>query len=66
MVEQKVPRFVYITPEEHVSLIGKSSRENVVHARFGGGRVWLDDVPGNAWIWPLLVQWRGLELSFDY
>jgi hypothetical protein len=57
---------VYITPEEHVSLIGKSSRENVVHARFGGGRVWLENVPGNSWIWPLLSEWRGLNVSFDY
>lgn len=69
MAEHQVPRVVYITQEEYVSLINRSSDKQVVHARFGGGgggRVWLDNVPGNSWIWPLLSEWRGLNVSFDY
>lgn len=66
MVEHQVPKVVYITQEEYVSLINQSSATQVVHARFGGGKVWLANEPGNAWIWPLLTQWRGLDVSFDY
>lgn len=66
MVNQQVPRYVYITEEELVALMEKSSAEEYVDARFGGGRVWLDDKPANQWAFKLLIQWRGLDLSFDY
>lgn len=66
MVEHQVPRVVYITQAEYVTLISESSALNVVHARFGGGRVWLDDKPENAWVFKRLIQLRGLDLTYDY
>lgn len=66
MVEQKVPRHVYVTEEEMTSLIMESNAERHVDARYGGGRVWLEDTPTNQWAFKLLHQWRGLDLVFDY
>lgn len=66
MVHQQVPRHVYVTEEEMTSLIMESDATRHVDARYGGGRVWLEDTPTNQWAFKFLVQWRGLDLSFDY
>lgn len=67
MVDQRVPRYVYITEKELASLIARSPEGgNYVDARFGANRVWLEDVPANQWAFKLLIQWRGIDLSFDY
>jgi hypothetical protein len=57
---------VYVTEEEMTSLIMESDATRHVDARYGGGRVWLEDTPTNQWAFKFLVQWRGLDLSFDY
>lgn len=66
VIEQRVPRFVYITESEMIKLIGESTRENQAKARFGGGRVWLDDEPANQWAFKRLAEWRGVNLTYDY
>lgn len=66
MAEHKVPAKVYITEMEHARLVGESSSERQVLTGFGGGRVWLEDVESNAWAFTLLLEWRGLNVSYDY
>lgn len=66
MLEHQVPRVVYISESELTTLINESTRANVVHARFGGGRVWLDDEPHNQWAFKRLTQLRGIDLVYDY
>jgi hypothetical protein len=60
-MQHNVPPRVEITQEEHVKLVTLSSAERTVLASFGGNRVWLDNVPSNAWVFPLLAEWRGLN-----
>ena len=66
MVEQRVPDRVYVTEAEYLRLLERSTRETPLLASFGGGRVWLDDVESNAWAFTLLVEWRGLNVAYDY
>lgn len=61
MTKHNVPPRVYITEEEHVKLVLQSSDRRTVLTSFGGNRVWLDNVPVNAWAFALLAEWRGLK-----
>lgn len=61
MTKHNVPPRVYVTEEEHVRLVSQSSDRQTVLTSFGGNRVWLSDVPANAWAFALLAEWRGVK-----
>jgi hypothetical protein len=55
---------VYISEDEHVELIRRSSHEHHVPTSFGGGRVWI--TPGTAdthWALLQIADIRGIDLS---
>lgn len=62
MSTHNIPAKVYITEEEHVKLVLQSSDRQTVLTSFGGNKVWLDNVPTNAWAFTLLAEWRGLKM----
>jgi hypothetical protein len=67
MTEHNVPPKVYVTEEEYVRLLNAAevrlapATSQALHARFGGNRVWLEEINANAWAFTLLLEWRGLD-----
>lgn len=57
-----VPRKVCITEDERAKLMSLLLvPHQVMQVTFTRSEIWLENVPENAWVFPILAEWRGLN-----